>query len=726
MFISEQAFYRGEGLNWMEISFQDNQHVIDLISRRPNGLLVLLETHGMLNRRPNDAALLASFNQAHHISNGGSNSFFNTPPNSALSTAGYSPMKSAKSTRPSSFYLANTSGNNGSTTNGMLTPPPAEVAVEAAGSAAYVKSKFSRSCFSIKHFAGDVMYNVDGFLMKNNDALQDDLVYLLNFSSNAFLVEVAGNPTLPSSACSSKEPMGTGRTSAKMAAASTVSSQFREQLDALMGTLKETHPHYIKCIKPNGQKQARCFDNDLVMQQLRYSGVLEVVRIRREGFPVRVTFLDFFHSYKVLLGLGPTFRLSSQEEARPFAAKIAKKALSAASYQVGHSQVFLKDRCTQQLKAAVQQYFHDRAVVLQGFFRRLGYMKRRLQRRMAILIQKNVRMYMLWISLQRLRGSVRVVGRAWKARKVIFELRRRIAMKRRIMKASPPRYGRLSAASSPKKINTYSDMIRSSADGMKRIASGVFNKERVFKRSICIPAGPNSSSKSVMEGWIRKKKTGVKWQRRWMVLTEDHLTYFGSPAVTDKAPRFSMPLKDCSVRRVEGREPVIEVRSSLMPEKPASKKRFFGSSSSFNKKESRESQQPAVLALLADNEADLQQWLLPLQAVAAVGSLKSGIRDCQSPVSIHTSNLAKYAEVRSPLVKDKETSRPNPHFAIHSANMSTKYSENQSPNVKEMANPNPKSKLHNPNPNPHPLATSLGKQLEAVAHSDQRALPLTI
>jgi myosin heavy subunit len=32
VFIMEQEIYRKEGLNWNDITFRDNQHVIDLIS----------------------------------------------------------------------------------------------------------------------------------------------------------------------------------------------------------------------------------------------------------------------------------------------------------------------------------------------------------------------------------------------------------------------------------------------------------------------------------------------------------------------------------------------------------------------------------------------------------------------------------------------------------------------------------------------------------------------
>lgn len=48
------------------------------------------------------------------------------------------------------------------------------------------------------------------------------------------------------------------------------------QLDDLVAQLRETEPHYIKCIKPNSDKAPGGWTSSLVIEQLRYSGVLEV------------------------------------------------------------------------------------------------------------------------------------------------------------------------------------------------------------------------------------------------------------------------------------------------------------------------------------------------------------------------------------------------------------------------------------------------------------------
>ena len=45
------------------------------------------------------------------------------------------------------------------------------------------------------------------------------------------------------------------------------------------------------------------FENKLVLDQLRYSGMLETIRIRRAGFPVRLKFSVFARRSDVVLSM---------------------------------------------------------------------------------------------------------------------------------------------------------------------------------------------------------------------------------------------------------------------------------------------------------------------------------------------------------------------------------------------------------------------------------------
>lgn len=67
----------------------------------------------------------------------------------------------------------------------------------------------------------------------------------------------------------------------------TVSSRFTAQLKDLVTMLDATGLHFVRCIKPNAALAPGQLSTDLVLQQLRCCGVLEVARVSRAGYPTR-------------------------------------------------------------------------------------------------------------------------------------------------------------------------------------------------------------------------------------------------------------------------------------------------------------------------------------------------------------------------------------------------------------------------------------------------------
>ena len=57
--------------------------------------------------------------------------------------------------------------------------------------------------------------------------------------------------------------------------------------------MSESKPIFMRCIKPNSKKNPNDFDEKFVLTQLRYCGVLETTRIRKEGYSLRPTFEEF-------------------------------------------------------------------------------------------------------------------------------------------------------------------------------------------------------------------------------------------------------------------------------------------------------------------------------------------------------------------------------------------------------------------------------------------------
>ncbi|XP_071164800.1 myosin-VIIa-like isoform X4 [Mytilus edulis] len=191
----------------------------------------------------------------------------------------------------------------------------------------YIKPKAEISVmFGLNHFAGLVFYDCRGFLEKNRDTFSPDLLQLIQSSSNKFIVNLF------------KHDIEIGADTRKRAP--TLGAQFKKSLDSLMKTLEACQPFFVRCIKPNEYKRPLDFDRELCCKQLRYSGMMETIRIRRAGYPIRHRFRDFVDRYRILAnGIGP----SHKEDCRLASEKICKAVLQGMDFQLGRTKVFLKD-----------------------------------------------------------------------------------------------------------------------------------------------------------------------------------------------------------------------------------------------------------------------------------------------------------------------------------------------------------------------------------------------
>lgn len=151
--------------------------------------------------------------------------------------------------------------------------------------------------FSVKHYAGLVVYNTATFLDKNKDELPKEATALFQGSGSRLISTVFADADEPAAKSAASNRPGP---SASKSRAPTVGTQFKEQLHTLMEKIYSTKPHYIRCLKPNDENIADSFNRIRTTEQLRYGGVLEAVRVARSGFPVRLNHADFFSRYRPL------------------------------------------------------------------------------------------------------------------------------------------------------------------------------------------------------------------------------------------------------------------------------------------------------------------------------------------------------------------------------------------------------------------------------------------
>ncbi|XP_052416148.1 unconventional myosin-IXAa isoform X7 [Carassius gibelio] len=157
-----------------------------------------------------------------------------------------------------------------------------------------------------------------------------------------------------------------------------ISAQFQASLNKLMETLGQSEPYFVKCIRSNAEKLPLRFNDALVLRQLRYTGMLETVRIRQSGYSIKYSFQDFVRHFHVLLPEGSN--QASQEAIRRYLHQVD---LTPEGFQVGRTMVFLRETERQRLQDLLHQEVLRRIIHLQRRYRALLERRNFLRMRQA-------------------------------------------------------------------------------------------------------------------------------------------------------------------------------------------------------------------------------------------------------------------------------------------------------------------------------------------------------
>uniref|UniRef100_A0A8C7Y549 Unconventional myosin-Id n=1 Tax=Oryzias sinensis TaxID=183150 RepID=A0A8C7Y549_9TELE len=224
----EQEEYQREGIPWKHIDYFNNQIIVDLVEQQHKGIFAVLDEACMNVGKVTDEVFLQGLNG-----------------------------KLAKHAHFTSRKLS-----------------PADKSLE-----------FDRD-FRIRHYAGDVVYSVVGFIDKNKDTLFQDFKRLLYNSSNQVLKVMWPEGKLRITEVT-KRPL-------------TAATLFKTSMISLVENLACKEPYYVRCIKPNDVKSPLIFEQERCRHQVEYLGLLENVRVRRAGFAYRQTYPRFLQRYKMI------------------------------------------------------------------------------------------------------------------------------------------------------------------------------------------------------------------------------------------------------------------------------------------------------------------------------------------------------------------------------------------------------------------------------------------
>ncbi|KAI1292215.1 Unconventional myosin-XV [Halotydeus destructor] len=247
----------------------------------------------------------------------------------------------------------------------------------------YSRPRMSSMEFGVKHFAGQVWYSVDGFLDKNRDTLRQDVMDLMVNSKIPMVSKMFADLRHHNESVKTFN-RADGRFVTMKPRAATVATRFQDSLNLLVDTMSHCNPFFVRCVKPNKDKAPMKFDGSVVLDQLRYTGMLETVRIRQKGYPIRKKFHHFSARYRCLLP-GRVTRTSTKDMCKKI---LTSSPQSKGHYQLGASKVFMRESLEQSLEKERVRILRNAVVTIQRYFR--GYLARRKLREQhgaAALIQ---------------------------------------------------------------------------------------------------------------------------------------------------------------------------------------------------------------------------------------------------------------------------------------------------------------------------------------------------
>ncbi|XP_055639147.1 unconventional myosin ID [Toxorhynchites rutilus septentrionalis] len=239
----EQEEYRREGIEWTNVEYFNNQIICELVEQQHKGVISIMDEACLNVGKITDEMLLDAMDKklSHH------------------------PHYSSRQLKPMDKELKH------------------------------------REDFRITHYAGDVIYSINGFIEKNRDTLFQDFKRLLFHSKDRLI--------------SSMWPEGAQDITKTTKRPLTAGTLFQRSMAELVATLLRKEPFYVRCIKPNDIKSASVFDDVRVEHQVRYLGLLENVRVRRAGFVHRQRYDKFLLRYKMISQYTwPNFRAGSDRD----------------------------------------------------------------------------------------------------------------------------------------------------------------------------------------------------------------------------------------------------------------------------------------------------------------------------------------------------------------------------------------------------------------------------
>lgn len=360
MFILEQEIYKKENIDWNFIDFGlDLQPTIDLIEKNnPIGIFSYLDEECVMPKGTDETFL-------------------------------------SKLTEITQRKITDISKTDKSDSNNL------GVGFESKSPLGILKLKKG---FLIEHYAGRVEYIVNQWLKKNKDPHFEYLSAFLRESNDRYVREIF-----------------TFNSTGKKGFFRTVVQKHKDSLNMLMTQLRNTNPFFVRCILPNTEKKSNFLDNKLILNQLKCNGVMEGIRISRQGYPTRILFREFRKRYSILCDVSKTLidnKESSLQILETIEAEILRNSDNQTGeadnqvcdiskinnlYKIGNTMIFFKQGVLAEIEDMRDRKLEFFVTKLQSHVQaRIAYKRfsqRQVREKAILVIQKNARLslgFMKW------------------------------------------------------------------------------------------------------------------------------------------------------------------------------------------------------------------------------------------------------------------------------------------------------------------------------------------
>ena len=197
----------------------------------------------------------------------------------------------------------------------------------------------------IKHTAKEVPYNCSNFVDKNKDELKYSMINIFANSQNKTIKKIFFVSLTNEEAENQTKIL---EQNLKKKTNKFITGKFRAEIKALMKELLSCECSYVRCLKPNEQKKEFFVTPMFLYNQIQYLGILDTINVRKQGFPTRKQYNEFFKDYEALFRTLIRSKKSDKNKAQEIISRLVPNLseihndLKDPKYLLGNSKIFMK------------------------------------------------------------------------------------------------------------------------------------------------------------------------------------------------------------------------------------------------------------------------------------------------------------------------------------------------------------------------------------------------